>query len=132
MQELFEKSIKAMFSFSGSCCPFWVWLHLVMFVSYWQMGPFLVMSVASLEYEFCVGVDVPKNAKTVIQPDFPFKREAGANEYFHITQGKPLIRKPDRSLNSERGAWTFSDKMNNYSKVDHEKEDRLFSATINK
>lgn len=77
------------------------------------MSPFLVMSIASLEYEFCVGVDVPTNAKTVIQPDFPFKRKARAKECFHITQGKPFIRKPDRSLNSERSAWTFSDSMHN-------------------
>lgn len=81
------------------------------------MGPFLVMSITSLEYEFCVAVDVPINAKTVIQPDFPFKREARAKEYFRITQGNPFIRKSDRSLNSERSAWTFSDSMNNCSKV---------------
>lgn len=126
MQELFEKSIKALFSFSDSCCPFWVWLHLVMFVSYWQMGPFLVMSIASLEYAFI-------NAKTVIQPDFPFKREARAKEYFRITQGNPFIRKPDRSLNSERSAWTFSDSMNNCSKVlTMRNKTDFFSVTINK
>lgn len=34
------------------------------------MGPSPVMSNASLEYEFHVGVDIPINAKIVIQPDF--------------------------------------------------------------
>lgn len=90
MQELFEKSIKAVFSFSDSCCPFWVWLHLVMFVSYWQMGPFLVMSAASLEYEFCVGVDIPKMQRLWSNQIFHLREKQEPTNIFILLKGSPL------------------------------------------